>query len=429
MIKISKHILIAVIALASVSASAQTTTNSPYSQRGLGDLKGLLLPQNLGMGGISMGVRKPGPYYNINPANPASYSALQLTTFDIGATTDIRQLSKVGTSENSFNASLNHITFAVPVNAKSALSIGLLPFSEMGYQFKVASQIDTNKTNFIYDGDGGLSKAYVGYGFSVLKNLSIGANLGYVFGNLKENRSAVFPDQPAALNSRIQDSRSVEGFSYDYALQYTAKLTDATKLVIGYSGNAGGKLNSKNSIVSTHFRLDAMGNESPALDTVFNAEGTRQNLKLPLTHTVGFAFEGTNKWLVGMDVSYAKWSDFKVGNVNGGLSNTYGVALGGQFTPDATSVSDYFKLVDYRLGFRYDKTYVKIGNNDVNQYALTMGLGLPLPSNRSSFYKINLAAELGQRGTLANRLVRERYVNLTLGFLLNDRWFIKSKFD
>lgn len=200
-------------------------------------------------------------------------------------------------------------------------------------------------------------------------------------------------------------------------------------MIIGYSGNAGGKLNSKNSIVSTQFRLDAMGNESPALDTVFNSSEVRQNLKLPLTHTVGFAFEGTNKWLVGMDVSYAKWSDYKVGNVSGGLSNTYGVALGGQFTPDATSVSDYFKLVDYRLGFKYDKTYVKIGNNDVNQYALTMGLGLPLQSSRTTFYKINLAAELGQRGTLANRLVRERYVNLTLGFLLNDKWFIKSKFD
>lgn len=81
------------------------------------------------------------------------------------------------------------------------------------------------------------------------------------------------------------------------------------------------------------------------------------------------------------------------------------------------------------MGVKYDKTYVKIGNNDINQIAFTIGAGLPLKSNRSTFYRVNLAAELGQRGTLENNLIRERYVNVTLGFTMNDRWFIKPKFD
>jgi hypothetical protein len=150
---------------------------------------------------------------------------------------------------------------------------------------------------------------------------------------------------------------------------------------------------------------------------------------MPLTHTAGFAFEKSNAWLFGADVTYSRWSDYREGSSNPGLNDSYGVIVGGQFTPDVNSLNNYLKLIDYRLGIKYDKTFVKIGNNDINQYALNFGFGFPLPRNRSSFYKINLAAEVGQRGTEKNNLVRDRYVNIHLGFTLNDKWFQKTYID
>lgn len=430
MIKIFRNILLAVITFPALSLSAQTTSSSPYSQFGLGDLKGSLLPQNRAMGGISMGVRKPGPYNNINLANPASYSSIELTTFDVGAYAGLRSLSKNSISENSFNATLSHVTFAVPVSKKSALSFGLLPYSDVGYQFKNTGVVDTNKVEYIYSGDGGVSKAYLGYGFMLGQHLSLGFNAAYLFGNLKEIRSAEFPEEPAVLNSRTLKSRSVGGLNFDYGIQYISNPNAASKLIIGYSGSSGNKINSTNSIVNTRYRKDfVLGNESPALDTTYFQEGTRRKITLPMTHTLGFAFERSNKLLLGVDVNYSKWADYRDDGTNPGFNNSYGIAAGGQFTPDATAVSNYFALVDYRFGVKYDKTYLKVNNHDINQYALTMGLGLPLQSNRSTFYKINFAAELGQRGSLDNSLVRERYVNMTLGFTLNDKWFIKPKFD
>jgi hypothetical protein len=147
---------------------------------------------------------------------------------------------------------------------------------------------------------------------------------------------------------------------------------------------------------------------------------------MPLTHTAGFAFEKFNSWVIGADISYNRWSDYREGNVNPGLNNSYGVVVGGQLTPDAASISNYWKLVDYRLGLKYDRTFVKIGNNDIKQYALAFGFGFPLPSNRSSFYKINFSTEIGKRGTEKNNLVRDSYVNINLGFTLNDKWFQKT---
>ncbi len=427
MIKTFKNIFFFILLAGSLSAAAQVTNSSPYSQFGLGDLKGSFLPQNRAMGGLSMGIRKPGLYDNINLANPASYSSIELTTFDIGASMDLRKLSKSGVSgKNQFNSTLSHITFGIPINKFSAISFGLVPYSDLGYQFKNSGLVDTNRVEYIYGGEGGISKAYLGYGFRINKNLSLGFNVSYLFGSLKENRAFEFVNDLNAFNSRTQYKQSVSGLSFDYALQYSANLSEKTKLILGYTGNAGNDLNSSNNIVTTRYRKNIQGEEQAAADSTFFFEGAKNTIKMPMTHTAGFAFEKTNAWLIGADVSYSKWSDYREGSINPGLNNSLGLAIGGQVTPDASSINSYFKLVDYRLGFKYDKTFVKINNTDINQYALTFGFGFPLPRNRATFYKINLSAELGQRGTESNNLVRDRFVNFNLGFTLNDKWFQKT---
>ncbi len=410
-----------------LDAAAQTTSSSPYSQFGLGDLKGSLLPQNRAMGGISQGIRKPGLYDNINMANPASYSTFELTTFDVGASMDIRRLSKGGVNgHNQVNSTLSHINFGIPVNRFSAVSFGLVPYSDLGYQFKNSGLVDTNKVDYIYSGEGGMSKAYMGYGFKLGKNLSLGFNVAYLFGSLKQSRTFELVDEfTSAFNSRTQYSNAVGGFSYDYGLQYSANVNSTTKFILGYTGNSGNSLNAKNNTVTTRFRKDVIGDELAAADSTFFSEGAKIRIKMPVSHTAGFAFEKSNSWLFGADVSYSRWSDYREGSSNPGLNDSYGVAIGGQVTPDVNAISSYLKLMDYRLGFKYDKTFVKIGNNDIDQYALTFGFGFPLPRNRSSFYKINLSAEVGQRGTEANNLVRDRYINIHLGFTLNDKWFQK----
>ncbi|MDP3469186.1 MAG: hypothetical protein Q8S11_12680 [Daejeonella sp.] len=431
MIKTFRNIFFLFLFAMSFSATAQVTSSSPYSQFGLGDLSGSLLPQNRGMGGLSMGIRKPGLYDNINLANPASYSTLELTTFDVGASMDLRKLSKGGVSgKRQFNSTLSHITFGVPVNRFSAVSFGLVPYSDLGYQFMNSGTVDTSKVNYVYGGEGGMSKAYLGYGFRINKNLSLGFNVAYLFGSLKQTRAFEFVNESTvAFNSRTQYSNSVGGMSYDYALQYSAEISSKTKLILGYSGNSGNGLNSKSNTVTTRYRKDVLGDELAAADSTYFAEGAKTKIQMPLTHTAGFAFEKTNEWLFGADVTFSRWSDYREGSTNPGLNDSYGIIVGGQFTPDANSVSSYFKLIDYRLGVKYDKTFVKIGNNDINQYALNFGFGFPLPRNRSSFYKINLSTEIGQRGTEMNNLVRDRFVNIHLGFTLNDKWFQKTYID
>lgn len=414
-----------------LNANAQSTTNSPYSKFGIGNLKGSYLPQNRAIGNLAFGISTIGAYQNINVSNPASYSQIRLTVFDVGASANLQSLSKGSISENSFNSSLSHFTFAVPVTKKSALSIGLMPYSNLGYQFSDSSStVDVYKVNKIYSGEGGLSRAYLGYGIAIGKHFSLGANMSYIFGNLKQSRSTEFHERYLGfLNSRTTENNSVGGLYFDLGAQYITFINDKTKLTVGYTGGAEKKLNTTSSSLSTRYQTNLSSDSEFIADTTLFNKNVSGKLILPTNHNFGFSIERLNKWLIGADVRLANWSQFRNSGANPNFNNTFGFSVGGQITPNVNAVTNYLKLIDYRAGFSYDKTYLTVKNTDIDVKSLNFGFGLPLISARSAFYKVNFTTEIGKRGTLENNLVKENFVNFHIGFTINDRWFQKYKYD
>ena len=122
--------------LTSFIANSQVTIQSPYSKFGVGNIKGSLLPQLRAMGGISTAVGKHTFFNNINMQNPASYATINATTLDLGLTGSYTELKNANLSETSFNGNIAHVALAFPVSKSSALSFGILPYSELGYNFK-----------------------------------------------------------------------------------------------------------------------------------------------------------------------------------------------------------------------------------------------------------------------------------------------------
>ncbi|MGV3761312.1 hypothetical protein [Parapedobacter sp.] len=420
-----------ILLLFATTAQAQrATTSSPYSRYGLGEMRGDALPQARAMGGISTGIRYLNGYGNINVGNPASYSALGLTTIDVGLFGNITELSQNNLSENSYNFSLSHINFGIPLGRPGGISFGIMPFSDVGFSYAIPGAIDTTDIRTVYAGAGGTTKAYLGYGVQITKNFSVGVNASYIFGTLERINSVEFPDDIGALNVRTDSSQYVKGFSFDYGLQYFQPLGNNVNLTIGYTGTAGSPLNTSTSRVITRTPTSVEDDqENLPVDTISAEEGLKQKITMPMKHSVGFSIAKGSNWLIGGDFNYAKWSDYRVGNTNPQLTDSYGFAIGGQITPDVTSVN-YLGVVDYRLGFKYNKSHINIDHQDINRMALTVGFGFPLPSLfGTSFYKINFATEFGQMGTLSNNLVRERYINFNLGFTLNDRWFRRRYYD
>jgi len=421
-------------------AQSTATTSSPYSKYGLGLLSPLALPQNVAMGGIAAATNNINGYNSVNPLNPASYSTLRYTTIDIGLASDVTSLSKTGVaSQTNTNFRLSHVVFGVPISAHSAASFGLLPYSQLGYKYTqtlsrgygTSSPADTNLTNNIYSGEGGLSKFYIGYGIGLGKHLSIGANASYIFGSLKQYSSTEFPQLYGVFNSRQETNNYVSGLNYDLGAQYTIDLADDRHLIFGYSGSLATKLNTQTSFIVTQYQKDfTTGDEDLThTDTVTNNQTPFGKIQLPRINHFGVSYQVDRKFLVGADYNTGAWSSLTINGVNQGLQNSSGVNIGGQFNPNSNSLHSYWALVDYRLGTHIEKTYVTVNGQSINEYGVTFGLGLPLAHNGTSFYKVNFSADVGQRGTLSNSLVKENYVNIHLSFTLNDKWFTKYKFD
>jgi hypothetical protein len=433
MINRTKSLLILLSIFSAFSASAQSTSSSPYSKFGLGDLRQQSLPQNMGMGGVAAGVRTLGGYNNINMLNPASYSAINLTTIDIGAYATVNTLSNNTTKQTGVDFRLNHLAFAIPVTkGTSALSFGLLPYSELGYSFRQVTKIDTNTVNSVYGGEGGLSKAYLGYGFNLFKHLNLGFNVGYVFGNLRQTSAVEIPNYSySSFNTQLEQNQSVKGLLYDYGLQYEIGLSTTSKIVLGYSGSLKSTLTSSTKYVSTQYLTDAStGEKGIATDTVYSRQGSDSKISMPLIQHFGLSYQKENHYLIGADYSRGNWSQMAIDGVNQNLNNTESYRIGGQIVPNINALNSYLAVMDYRLGYQYNKTYIRTSGTDINENIFSFGLGLPIRSqNRSAFYKVNFAAEVGQRGTLANNLIKENFYNFRLSFLLNDRWFNKFKFD
>jgi hypothetical protein len=435
-IRFSFLILLTVTAF-SVNAQTTATTSSPYSRYGLGDINSSALPQNIAMGGIGVATNNISGFNSLNPLNPASYANIGLTVIDIGLSSQINTLNKTGfSSQTNSTFKLDHIAFGIPVSKKSALSFGLTPYSELGYNYKqtlpngfgTGQPADTNAVNYLYSGNGGITKFYLGYGFGIGKHLTLGANVSYLFGNLQETQSTEIPDLFATLNSRVEQSNSIRGFNYDYGAQYTIDFSARKHLVFGYSAVANTKLNTQSSYIVSGYFTDANGPGIPT-DTLVNKQDPKGKIQLPTINRFGISYQYDGKFLIGADYTMGNWSQLSIAGVNSGLQNSKTFNIGGQYTPNIGSLSSYLASVDYRLGAIIDQTYIVANNTSIKRYAATFGLGLPLRPTNSSFYKINLAAEVGQRGTVANGLIKENYINLHLSFTLNDKWFQKYKFD
>ncbi|MBC7400704.1 MAG: hypothetical protein H7289_12240 [Mucilaginibacter sp.] len=445
MIKYTKLFIIFLLAATAFQARAQTTANtsSPYSQFGIGDLTPMILPQNQAMGGISTGTNIINRYSSINPQNPASYGAIGFTTIDAGLFANTVSLSQTGQStQKNSNFRLSHLAFAIPVSHASALSFGLLPYSQVGYNytktfkgFGTGSPVDTNLVNNIYSGEGGLSKAYLGYGFTIARNLLLGVNVAYVFGDIKHYQQVEMPQLYGALSTKVERDNTVGGVSYDFGAQYVWDLSLTRHVTFGYSGSARSQLNSKTSYLVSHYTFDNNGNRSTDIDSIINQQNTPGKLILPQIHHFGVSYQQDLKFLVGADYSVGNWSQLSIGGVNQGMANSSSLNIGGQYTPNMISLNNYLATVDYRLGLTLENTYYNVanpsggGSTNIKSKAITVGVGMPLRGTTTSFYKMNITAEFGQRGTLNNGLVKENFVNFRLGFTLNDKWFQRYKFD
>ncbi|MCK6649726.1 MAG: hypothetical protein L6Q66_08720, partial [Bacteroidia bacterium] len=152
---------------------AQTPTTSPYSRYGIGDLNGKGFAQGYAMAGSHIALQNDSlPMFFINTGNPASYSTNRLTTAELGLSYSRIQLSNASTKSVTNSASLGYVALAFPFKKWWGGSIGLIPYSTVGYKVSDQQSItNVGTVDFLYEGSGGINQVYFGNGVKPLYGL------------------------------------------------------------------------------------------------------------------------------------------------------------------------------------------------------------------------------------------------------------------
>ncbi len=432
-----KKIIVSICLLFSLVSFAQQGTSSPYSYYGIGDVRFKGTIENRSMGGLSI---LPDSIH-MNILNPAMYSSLKLTTFSIGGTFAATKLKTNSQDEKAQRTTLDYLAVGIPLK-KLGIGFGLIPYSSVGYNIKNTLYDSPNsmKTDNYYYGNGGINKVFLGFGFQLTKKLSFGADAQYNFGKIttKSISERFLNVGTAADGSPIYDqvqygSREVNisnanGANFNAGLSYHSKIYKNISIFSSATYSPESKLNLGNSRAIAVVQSIA-GTNDVAIDTPLDVSMASTKLRLPAKYSFGLGIGDAKKWVVGSELTIQKSSNF--GNRFSDINNvTYENAtkftFGGYYIPNYKSFTHYFDRVVYRGGFRYENTGLVINSQPINDAALTLGLGMPL---RGVFSNINVGFELGNRGTKAAGLVREHYMNFSIGLSLNDKWFQKSKYN
>lgn len=454
-----------VVVLLPFAAEAQTSSinaYSPYSMYGPGEL---LTPGNVqmrSMGGVGIGLRAMNQVNTQNPA-AASIAPRKSFLFDVSLDgTHYRnnqmkfdasgaESHKAKTAYNTGN--IHNISMAFPLAKGVGATFSVAPYSSVGYKMNVTDQNDDNwadigRVMYGYLGEGDITEIKVAVGWAPWKNFSIGVAAKYFWGNIERTYTTSIPNVVTGTgnfaSTKGVDNYVVNNFKLQAGLQWNIISNEKRVLTLGATYDLGGKLNPK---VQNYVYTDNTINSIPNVGTPVRNELSTMELRVPHEYGAGIYYQDRMiAW--GIDYKYSAWgssnSDYAENTNNKDVAvaytNTHTIKAGFEITPKRSDVRNYLNRMTYRVGARVGNYYQTFAGENINQLAITAGLGFPVKMWGSS--SINLGFEYGRMSSAATTqlkgmkvgLVTQNYYKISVGFTLfsldtSDYWFVRQKYD
>lgn len=427
-----RKLILATLLLGTViSVNAQSGTNSPYSQFGLGVLSDQTSGFNRGMNGVGLGFHE---HNQINYLNPASYSAIDSLSFifDAGISGQITNFEENGVKKNANNANFEYVVAGFRAAKHLGVSFGVLPFTNVGYNYTSTEKVgthfnDATYTN-TYNGEGGLHQVYLGVGWAPVKGLAVGANMAYIWGDYNKYVSNAYSN--SNYNTLIRTySTQVNSYKLDFGIQYTAKLSKKDWATIGATYSPGHNLGA-----TADMNIISNNSQTSASDTAFFF--IDKAFELPHMYGVGLMWNHNDQWKIGFDYTLQKWGSLEyprryvnvndknhVLEVDGAYADRSKFNLGMQYCYGEYNRS-FFKRLRYRAGVSYATSYYKVNGIDgPKEISVSAGFGIPIMNNYNHRSFLNISGQWVKSS--AKDLIKENTFRLNIGFTFNEEWFRK----
>lgn len=410
--RLTQVLIAGVLLLIQGSVYAQNIFSSPYSVYGVGMINNRTSSLNRSMGGVGIAVQDD---YNLNPVNPASYGAISSPIthiYEIGLYVESNRYLTTSKAESKSSGGITNINYWFKFSKWWSASAGLAPYSSVGYKINTTRELGAaSNVDYTYDGSGNLNQLYIGNSFNVVKNLSLGVNLSYIFGSITKNESIEIPSQSSVLTYENQVvARKVHA---DFGLQYRINLKKRA-LVVGLVADNGIKFNGSQK--STLYDENA--------DTLTSDNGDKLKYKLPASYGVGLALH-SKRSIIAADLKFEKWTSASFSDQELTFEDSWKFGLGYLYKGNPNAES-YLGLASLRAGFYTQNYPIKLDGTNFLTWGLSAGISLPVFDGKSA---VNLTYSYDRIGTTSNNLILQNSQKIMIDVVIRDLWGIKRKFD
>jgi hypothetical protein len=407
---------------------AQGLGNSPYTVLGVGEPYSDAFSTNQGMGGAGVSTSNG---IHINNLNPALWVRNRYTTFEFGAIGQYKEIKSSTASQRDFGANLGYLALSLPAGKRWSTGLSLKPYSFVDFESRTSGKVAGTiyDTYYFYSGKGAINQVSFNNAFQLGKYVSVGLESSYLFGNVRRASESqlLIGDRADYLVSRTERNSYADFFfRAGTAVRIPLQKDNRLNLNLGGTYSFGTNLNSRQ---TTAFELTNNGAIVGLPDTLFN--NAKGSIRLPTQYRVGASLEWPYKLTLNVDYSRQNWSEYRsFEGSNNGLIDAGRIHLGLEYIPKLAASAGYFKKIEYRLGFSSGTLPYSPGGTKLKDTSLSFGGTFPVGQNGNSPNSFTLSFIAGQRGSILNQGIEERYGKVVLGITLVDNsWFSKVRID
>lgn len=405
---------------------AQGGTKSPYSQFGIGLLSDQSQSMSRGMNGVGYALRQGN---QVNTLNPASYSGVDSLTmlFDMGMSGQTTNFKENGVNRNASVASFEYVAASFRAWRDVGVSFGVLPYSNVGYDYKVSTRdSELGTLTESYSGNGGLHQAFLGVGVRVFGPLSVGVNASYLWGSIDRTVSPVASTASNTLTKKY--STTVNSYKLDFGAQWVQKLGKRNVLTVGAVFGLGHKLNN-----TAEMSIMQTNSASSAVDTTTFSVSNAMALPMSLGGGLSICHDG--RLTLAVDGTMERWGSERFPSyhngvyekTNGILKDRYKGNAGVDWIPNPNG-HRYFDHIHYRMGIGYATPYYKInGKNGPSELSASIGFAFPIVNSYNNRSVVNVSGQWVRSS--ASGFITENNFRINVGITFNERWFMKWKVD
>ncbi|XOV66965.1 MAG: hypothetical protein ACFHU9_15160 [Fluviicola sp.] len=440
-----KTLLVALFALLGTLSNAQ----NPYSYFGIGDRSGRDHAIFSGLGNTEITLMDS---LTLNFLNPASYNSLGegQPIFSLGFSSRLSTYEQNGVSEFNPSSSIHHFALGLSFAKYFGLGFGLKPYSQRNYDFTDGTVVDGDSISYRYSGTGNLNETYIALSTELLPfwdstKLSVGANLGWVFGSVHNNRYSWLASQSSLTGGAAIETMTVRSLHYDFGMYFKHQFNKNHEVGL-YATLDPSQSFSVEQANGIYFSANV---ENPNLyDTTSYQLQTGGSLTTAPELTYGFSYtyfvhDNNEKQYrlhpaIGLHASYSTtgWSQYRNPyDASESLLNTTKLSFGVQFIPESGDLfsknnGNLFAKARYRAGYYTYTLPFAVNGEQVTDFGTTFGFGLPISIGRS-LSSVNIGASIGRRGTSDATQLQERYYGFNVGISVApssaDKWFQKRR--